>query len=188
MNNKFLKSALIFGIILIVGIFLLNIAGRFLIQEVTQDIFISEQADKSIGINIGKKAPYFELVDLVGGHVNLSELSGEPLIIVFWSSWNPIAADQIKILDDYLSSNKDELFKIITINNQEKRSTVLNFLRRGGYSVQVLLDETGSIGEQYKIKNLPTTFFINQNGVVRDIFIGPMSEKILLEKVEILFR
>ena len=87
-------------------------------------------------------------------------------------------------MDDYLSENGENLFKIITINNQEDRSTVFNFIERGGYKIRVLLDQSGQAGESYKIKTLPTTYFLDKAGVIKDVFVGVLSERMLVDKVE----
>ena len=99
-----------------------------------------------------------------------------------------LSADQIKILDDHLAKNGEALFKIIAISSQEDRSAVANFINRGGYRVQILLDETGEVGGKYEARNLPATYFIDKNGIARDVFVGILSEKMLVEKIEQLLK
>ena len=125
--------------------------------------------------SVGNVAPYFELSDIKGDRVRLSDLSGTPLIISFWATWQADAADQIKIFDDYASSHKESLFKIVSINSQEDRSAVGAFMRRGEYAVTVLLDQTGVVGKSYNIETLPTSLFIDKDGVIREVFVGIMS-------------
>ena len=102
--------------------------------------------------SVGGVAPYFELSDLGGSRVRLSDLVSVPLIITFWATWQEEGADQIKILDDYTIQHPQGLFKIISINNQEDKSAVMSFIRRGGYNVPVLLDQTGATGKSYGIE------------------------------------
>ncbi len=135
---------------------------------------------------IDKQAPFFDLPDLSGNHVKISDFIGQPLVVVFWSTWNDGAADQMHILDQYLSSTDASkgLLKIIAIDSQEERSIVTAFVNRGGYGVQTLVDASGAISEEYHIKSLPTTYFIAKDGTIRDAYAGVLSEKMLVDKVE----
>lgn len=187
-TQNYIKWGLIILTVIGLGVFLLNIVGKLFIQEITQEVFIKEESEKIFGVDIGKEAPHWELLDLEGNSFTLSNFLGEPLVLTFWASWNSISADQIKIFDEYLTQNKETVFKIVSINNQEDKSIVLNFIQRGGYKVPVLLDETGKVGELYKIKSLPVTYFLDKDGVIRDVYIGVLSERMLLEKAQQIIR
>jgi len=188
-TNNFIKIGLIALALLAAGFLLLNIAGQLFIREVVQVVSLGEGANAEItGVAIGEEAPFWELGDLAGQKVALSHYQDKPLVVTFWSTWNQIAADQISVFDRYLARDTNTLFEIITINNQEGRGIVSNFMRRGGYQVRVLLDETGAVGELYKVKSLPVTYFIDKEGIVRDIVIGAMSEKMLEERIQAIVR
>lgn len=186
MNKKQIKWILITLIIIIVGIFILQIVGKLFIKEIVQDIVIEEPKQIS-GVVVGEQAPHFELADFVGKKTALSDFFGQPVVLTFWTSWNSMAVDQINIYDRFLSSN-DPLFTIITVNNQETRNVVSQFMRRGAYQVTVFLDESGAVGELYEIRNLPTTYFLDADGIIQDVFVGILSEKLLLDKVQTIIR
>ncbi|MEK7558289.1 MAG: TlpA disulfide reductase family protein [Patescibacteria group bacterium] len=137
---------------------------------------------------VGNAAPYFELSDIKGDRVRLSDLADTPLIITFWATWNSDSADQIKIFDDYTAKHTQGLFKIISINSQEDKSAVGAFIRRGDYIVPVLLDQTGAVGKSYGIETLPTSIFIDRDGVIREVFVGIMSEAMIVDKSEKILR
>jgi len=171
------------------GLFLLFFIGQSVVEEVVQEVVIEDMGEKkSFGINIGDKAPHFELRDLEGNKNTLTNFLGEPLIITLWTTWNPLSADQIKIFDEYIARDTKPLFSIVTINNQEDKSIAENFIRRGGYKIEVLLDEDGAVGELYKVTTLPLTYFIDKDGVIQDAFTGILSERMLLEKAEKIVR
>lgn len=180
----YMKKFLIgIGIVVLI-FFVLKITGSIFIKEIVQDVSIKTYSTESIFADLDKEAPFFELPDLSGSLVKLSDFSGTPLVVVFWTTWNVQAADQIKILDDYLAKNKKTLFKMVAVNNQEDKSIVSNFIKRGGYQIEVLLDEKGAIGELYRARNLPVSYFLDKNGVIRDIFVGVLGEKALVDKLE----
>ena len=186
-KRRYLKWMIMVLGVVVLGLMLLGLTGEFLIREVRQDIYLEEPKQVAQPA-IGKPAPNFELQDLSARKVNLADFYGSPLVLLFWSSWNTLATDQIKIMDDYLRVHGETLFKIITINQQEDRSVVENFLRRGGYRISVLLDETGEVGERFGIKQVPTTYFLDRQGIVEDIVIGVMDEKTLVDKGERIIR
>ena len=186
--RNYAKWSLVVLIIIAFGIFLLSMIGESFIQEIVQEVVIEEAERKVFGINIGQEAPHWELSDLEDNTTTLSDFLGKPLIVTFWTTWNPMSADQIKIFDEYLSQNDKGIFKIISINNQEDKSIVLNFIQRGGYEVPVLLDETGKVGELYKVRTLPITYFLDKNGIIKDVFAGALSEEMLTEKVQKIIR
>ena len=139
---------------------------------------------------IGARAPYIDLPDTSGNHVRLDDFAGMPLVVVFWSTWNADASDQIHILDQFLSSGSadSKLVKVIAIDSQEDRSVVASFMRRGGYQVPVLVDAQGAVSDAYGIKSLPTAYFIGRDGVIRDVHAGVLSGKSLVDNVESLIQ
>ncbi len=173
--------------ILIVGVVALNLLGGFFVREVIQEPALVEPLETVSGTDVKKPTPYFELPDLAGNKIKSSDFFGAPTVVSFWTTWNPAAADQIKIFDDYLRKDSRNLFNVVAISSQEDRSVVANFISRGGYEIEVLLDESGAITEAYQARNLPITYFLDEKGILRDVFIGILSEKQLVEKAEIFF-
>jgi len=185
---KYIKWTLLVVVFGGVGIFLMIRLGGSLIREVTQEVVIGRESGGPLEVGIGEKAPYWELSDVDGNQITLSEFLDVPLVLTFWASWNSMSTDQLKIFDDYLASHNSVFFQIAAINNQEGRGAVLNFMRRGGYEVQVLVDDTGAVGEAYRVQTLPMTYFIDSDGFVRDVFHGVLNADMFEERVEKLIR
>jgi len=176
MKISYLKLILLFLLFGAIGFFVLNLVGDTLVREVVIDVNM-KSVEPVFEVEFNKPAPYWKLKDLDGDEHEISDFLGKPLVLVFWVSWNALAADQIRILDDYIAEDQRGLFNILAINNQEDRSIVDSFIKRGGYEVPILLDETGEVGEQYFTKTLPVTYFIDKEGVVKDAFIGVLDQK-----------
>lgn len=135
---------------------------------------------------LNNRLPYFDLPNLAGDHVRSNDFTDTLLIIVFWSTWNMQAADEIHILDQYLAdtSSQNRLVKVIAIDSQEEKSVVSSFMRRGGYQVQTLLDTQGISSGHYGIKSVPTFFFVDRAGIIREIYSGVLSQRTLMNKIE----
>lgn len=187
-SKDYPKWGLIILVFVILGIFLLNVVGKLFIQEITQEVAVEEGEGKVFGLNIEEEAPHWELLDLEDNTIVLSDFLEKPFILTFWASWNSMSTDQIKIFDEYLAQSGETIFRIVTINNQEDKSIVSSFIRRGGYQVRVLLDQTGEVGELYKVRTLPITYFLDKNGIIKDVFSGVLSQEMLAEKAQKIIR
>lgn len=188
--QKYLKiSLIIIGGLILMFSFIFIAGNKILPNLFGENLEIDSLENISTGL-LNKKAPYFDLLDTNGERVRLNNFLNIPVVVVFWASWNTDSTDQIRILDDYLSlkSMQSSLIKIITINSMDESSVVKSFVRRGGYNVHFALDITGDISNMYNIKSLPTTYFIDRDGVVRDVYTGILSSDMLIDKVDQILR
>ena len=188
-------KAILITLLLIASLFTLRyFVGGGTASKLSTDIQISEESFsvQNTKAHIGEDAPYFSLPSLSGGKTDLASLSGDGVILMFWSTRSAQASDQIKIFDDYISTHvqqiKDSGLRFIAISSQEQYTTVASVIRRGGYDVETLVDESGETSVSYGIQTLPTIFFINRSGKVVDIFVGTLSERAIVDKMEQVLR
>ena len=55
------------------------------------------------------------------------------------------------------------------------------FAQEQGLTFPILLDENGGVAQRYRVRGVPTSFFINREGVIQVQHTGPLSES-LIEK------
>lgn len=106
--------------------------GSSLVLDVTGQN-VSNAPASSAGL-LWNRLPYFDLPNLAGERVRSTDFADTPLVVVFWSTWNAPAADEMHILDQYLASQSEQsdLVKIVAIDSQEEKSIVASFISRGG--------------------------------------------------------
>ncbi|MDP3697522.1 MAG: TlpA disulfide reductase family protein [Candidatus Taylorbacteria bacterium] len=204
---------LVAAVIISAGLLVLRFAGGIFIKEVTQDVIVEERTAEFS--EISQLAPYFELENLKGEKIKISDFLGKPAVLTFWTTWNTLSVDQMRIFETLRSDLKgisrseaipvevprhepspddlgegqvglrggESLFRTITINSQEDRSIVSNFIERGNYGVEVLLDENGAVGEMYKVRTLPVTYFLDKEGNIADIYVGLLDAEAIVDKV-----
>jgi len=63
----------------------------------------------------------------------------------------------------------------------EGREVVRAFAQEHGLTFPILLDETGAVAQIYRVRGVPTSFFINRQGVIQAQYTGPLNES-LIEK------
>ena len=61
---------------------------------------------------------------------------------------------------------------VLGVNLGESPSKVEQFMQRYNLSFPVLIDVKGSLASKYNIRAIPTTYFIDSSGVIKDIKIG----------------
>ncbi len=62
---------------------------------------------------------------------------------------------------------------------REERGTVQAYAEKQGLTFPVLLDEKGTVAQRYRVSGIPTSFFINRQGVVHGRHTGPMNDSLI---------
>jgi peroxiredoxin len=78
-------------------------------------------------------------------------------------------------------------FVVLAVNNlqQDNRDSVETFVLEENLTFPVLLDNSGSVSSRYQVNSMPTSFFIDPEGIIREVVIGgPMSEALLRTRIE----
>ena len=132
---------------------------------------------------IGRLAPGFTLVDLGGNQVTLSDFRGQTVCINFWATWCPPCRAEMPEIEAVHQEYKDKGVVVIGVDIMEAESDVRQFVERGGYSWTFVLDTIGAVANDYKITKLPTSFFIDREGIVRAMKIGAMTQRAMEVKL-----
>ncbi|MFC2030039.1 TlpA disulfide reductase family protein [Chloroflexota bacterium] len=132
----------------------------------------------------GFTAPDFALDTLDGGTVTLSELRGQVVVINLWATWCPPCRAEMPAIERVWNEYRDDGLVVLAVNQREAPSRVGAFVEELGLTFPVLLDRDGGVGARYKLRAYPTTFFIDREGVIRDVVLGgPMPEELIASKV-----
>lgn len=134
-------------------------------------------------VKIGRKAPNFSLEQLNGSPIALADLKGKGVVLNFWGSWCDPCKAEMPELQKQHEAYKDKGLVIIGVNIGESPITVQPFVKQYGINFPIMLDRASEITKLYRIGPIPTTFFIDKDGEVKEIFIGQMNEQIMTEKV-----
>ena len=127
---------------------------------------------------IGAPAYDFTLQDLDGNAVTLSDLQGRPVILNFWATWCSPCRIEMPEFQAVYENHPDGEIAIVAVNLDEPVDRVTKFFRDDlGLTFTALLDEGGVISDQYGVFTYPTTYFINEEGVVTAVHRGSLTEK-----------
>jgi len=145
------------------------------------------KANQIAAPQIGFIAPDFTLISNTGQSITLSDLYGYPVILNFWASWCFPCRKEMPAIQQVYSDFENQGLIILGINttNQDKKENAIAFSTKVGVTFPILFDENGLVNTNYQIRALPTTFFIDTNGIIQDITIGgPMSEALIRSKIK----
>jgi peroxiredoxin len=135
----------------------------------------------------GFLAPEFSLMTNNGEEITLSELRGQPVVVNIWASWCPPCRAEMPALESVYQEYKDQGFVILAVNatNQDDPDQAIAFAQSLGLSFPILFDDQGEVSNQYQVRALPSTFFVDAHGVIREVIVGgPMSEALLRIRVQ----
>lgn len=133
------------------------------------------------GNRIGNQAINFQLEDLNGRTVSLSEIRGNPVILNFWATWCGPCRSEMPLLQQIHETWKDRGLILLEIDIQESAAAVQKFMIDNNLTLTTLLDNDGRVTNLYGISAIPTTFFIDKDGIIRQIVRGAFPNKELIE-------
>ena len=136
--------------------------------------------------SIGFRAPDFTLTTLDGVTMKLSDLRGKSVLINFWVTWCVPCMDELPAIENVWSDYQDEGLVVLSVNRiqEDELQKVGETVNRFALTYPVLLDEDDFVWESYWVSFMPTSFFIDEQGVIRDIKLGSMPEEGFRSKIE----
>lgn len=134
--------------------------------------FFAGQQEPSSDLE-GKPAPEFELELLGGGKMSPASHKGKDIVILdFWATWCPPCVEGLPTLAKIAEEFKDKNVVFYAVNQDEDEQTVQKFLKEHDLKLQVPMDKGGEVGQKYGVSGIPTTVFIDKDGVVQAVHVG----------------
>jgi len=140
----------------------------------------------------GRVAPDFLLRALSGNDLRFSDLRGRPILVNFWSTWcTTCRAEMPELVEAYKTHQRDG-FVVLGVNLREADTRVQPFAEDFGMSFPVLLDRSGEVARTWRIggptEGLPSSYFIDRDGVVTRVVYGLLTQKALSEGLALILQ
>ena len=136
-------------------------------------------ANPAGALTVGTLAPHFAAPGL-DGHVHaLETYRGRPVILNFWATWCVPCREEMPLLQTAYERYKENALAVLAISQDTKGSqkTVREYVANAALTFQVLLDPDGTVAGQYHVLLLPSTVFVNAQGVITGIHHGLVTAK-----------
>ena len=135
------------------------------------------EADGAAG-RIGALAPDFEWTDLDGKTLRLSTYRGKVVVVNFWATWCLPCREEMPALQRVAASEPDIV--VLEVDLMEPRDKARSFLDSLGLDrLQPVLDSDGATTRRFGVLTLPSTFFVDKDGVIRHLELRQMTEAMI---------
>ena len=133
----------------------------------------ASQNDVNIGNRIGFTAPDFTLPTVDNREISLSDYRGRPVILNFWATWCGPCRYEVPAFKAFYERYPQEEVVIIAVSTQDDPDSARGYAIRDGLKFVIPVDPRGVVAGLYNVRGLPTTYIIDEKGVIRSIKIGP---------------
>jgi len=128
---------------------------------------------------VGQPAPQFTLPALQGDKThNLKDYQGKVVYLDFWASWCAPCRTSFPLLNALYKKYKDKGFAVVAVNLDEDKAKAEKFLQAIPVDFTILHDASGGLADQYVVESMPTSFIVDQKGVVQHVHHGFVSDDI----------
>ncbi|HEX2623170.1 MAG TPA: TlpA disulfide reductase family protein [Phototrophicaceae bacterium] len=132
---------------------------------------------------MNQPAPDFTLTTLDGSKtVTLKDYLGRVVFINFWGTWCPPCVEELPTLQKFASEQGNTGAVVLAINSSETPDVITPFLTDNKIilsSIPVLMDSDYSVFQQYGVYNMPTTYVITPDGIVKNVKYGGITPETL---------
>lgn len=129
-------------------------------------------------------APDFELTTFDGQQIRLSEFQGKVVVINFWASWCIPCREEAPILEAAWQKYRDQGVIFIGVDYLDTEKEALAFIEEFGITYFNGPDTGSRIAQQYRIRGVPETFFVDQLGGLLNPYIGAVNEEELENRLD----
>lgn len=136
----------------------------------------------------GQQAPDVQTTTLDGEVVSLSDYEGKKVFLNFWATWCPPCIEEMPHMQKYYENEAEEqnveILAVNLTNMDNGINRVKSFVSDYKLTFPILLDETGLLGEEFQAITVPTTYLLNEEGVIIKKITGPMDQEMMAELIE----
>jgi peroxiredoxin len=123
---------------------------------------------------VGEPAPDFRASTDGGSAFRLSELKGSPVWLTFGASWcQPCRAENPDIQAAHVAW-RDRGVRVVQVYMTEDAATIRRYAETVGLTYELVPDPDTRLAAAYRIVGIPSHFFVDRDGVLRQLKIGTL--------------
>lgn len=114
-------------------------------------------------------APDFSLKDIQGKNFKLSSNRGNPIVMFFGTTWCPACRSEMPYYRDLYDKYAKRGLKFLYVDINESMDRVARFSKQNSFPYIVLVDEDGSVANEYNIIGVPTLILLDSKGNIVNV-------------------
>jgi len=135
---------------------------------------LMHQAAPNPGPAVGRTAIAFNVQTLDGKSATLDTFHGKPLVVNFFASWCDPCRDEMPLIIE-LAAKAQGNYQVLGIAVEDTRAAIIEYVKEAKITFPVALDLNSTVKRSYRIFGPPATFFIDSQGIIRDLVLGPIT-------------
>jgi len=143
-----------------------------------------QQASPTPGPAVGRAAIAFNLHTLDGKSIALETFRGKPFVLNFFASWCDPCRDEMPLINELAAKGDKEGYRVLGVAVEDSRAAVLEYSKEANLLFPIALDLNNVVKRTYRIFGPPATFFIDGQGILRDMVLGPLTKERALEALK----
>lgn len=132
-------------------------------------------------------APDVQFKKLDGGDLRLADLRGRVVVLNFWATWCIPCRSEIPLLNSMQKALEGEGLTVVGVSYDDTKELIEEFQKDLKQDYTVVLGGK-DVGQQLPATPLPTTYFIDRQGNIRDKFIGERSQAAFESVIKLLLQ
>ena len=136
-------------------------------------VSIAPRPERGPSPKAGQLAPEFTLDFEDGRSLQFSDLRGRPVMVNFWATWCPPCRSEMPEIVRQAEDSEDLI--VLAVNVNENDSVVRDFAKQYAMTMPVVMDHDGHLAELYLVRGMPTSVFIDREGVIVSVQEGMLS-------------
>ena len=125
----------------------------------------------------------FSVKDLQGQKVDLNSLRGKVVLINYWATRCTPCKEEMPLLETFYQAHQDDNFVLIGLNVSNDVEDAAEFIAAKGYSYPIWTDPPGNTMIELGIHGLPSSILLDEDGILRWFWLGPVTEETLEQEV-----
>jgi cytochrome c biogenesis protein CcmG/thiol:disulfide interchange protein DsbE len=127
--------------------------------------------------SVGAAAIAFDLKSMDGSSVGLASFRGKPLMMNFFASWCDPCREEMPMINELAGKASKDGYAVLGIAVEDTRAAILQYAQEAKLVFPIALDLNSTVKRAYRIFGPPATFFIDGQGTIRDVVIGPITSE-----------
>jgi peroxiredoxin len=143
--------------------------------------FITISCNKQDDVQELGQAKPFKLYDTDSVAFDLADYKDKPVLIHFWADWCAHCRQEFPKIQKAYKILKPRDYEFLAVNAGQSKDHVLEIKTTFGLTFPLLVDEEAKTAEIYGVSGLPTSFFVDRKGIIREKYIGWLDEQQILD-------